>query len=269
MSRLDPFSHEERQVHCHGVSSLRFFISSLSVVATILLGIGLPLRLNGDPPGGASPPVRVPSDVAWTRETINLASSGDPFRGLLLARLCGHCHGAEGFSSDASVPNLAGIDRLSTWKQLQDFRSGKRVSPAMQPVASALSPKDFADVAAYYSMLPVFPDPQDNRSFPQAAPSAAHLRLAQALVAFGDEHRGIPPCQACHGPVGFIRGAPSLATQNERYLLSQLQHYSDGTRANDINVVMRGIARQLTAEEKAALAELYGAGRGALGGSRQ
>jgi hypothetical protein len=35
-----------------------------------------------------------------------------------------------------------------------------------------------------------------------------------------------------------------------------------GSRANDINVRMRSIARQLTAEEKTAVSEYYGAGLG-------
>ena len=71
-------------------------------------------------------PLRVPSNVAWTARTIALASSGNALRGLLIARRCDRCHGREGFSSNASVPNLAAMDRLVVWKQLDDFRSGKR-----------------------------------------------------------------------------------------------------------------------------------------------
>lgn len=227
--------------------------------AVVLLGVGVP-PLAGDPPEDSTPAVRVSSNVAWTAETIKQASNGDPFRGLLLARRCGHCHGTEGFSAEPFVPNLAGIDRLSIWKQLQDFRSGKRTSPVMQPMVAPLSPRDIADVSAYFSMLPTFADPQDNRSFPQAT-EPAKLRAAQKLVGFGDGRRGIPPCQACHGPVAYIKGAPALSTQNGRYLLTQLQHFADGTRANDINMVMRTIARQLTTEEVEALAAYYGAGR--------
>jgi hypothetical protein len=46
--------------------------------------------------------------VAWTEETLTIVSSGDAFRGLLLARRCNHCHGEEGFSSVPAFPNLAG-----------------------------------------------------------------------------------------------------------------------------------------------------------------
>jgi cytochrome c553 len=210
----------------------------------------------------SEPPVRVPSNVAWTGETLAIISRGDAFRGLLLARRCNHCHGEEGFSSVPAFPNLAGVDRLSFWKQMQDFRSGKRISPVMQGIAEGFSARDAADLAAYYAMLPTASDPQDNRAFPQAMHDPSGASMAIRLIVFGDGQRGIPPCQSCHGPVSYVKGAPPLATQNANYLEQQLEHFSDGHRANDINVRMRSIAKQLTAEEKTALSEFYGAGMG-------
>jgi cytochrome c553 len=210
----------------------------------------------------SEPPVRIPSDVAWTEETLTIISRGDAFRGLLLARRCNHCHGEEGFSSVPGFPNLAGEDRLSFWKQMQDFRSGKRTSPVMQGIAEGFSARDAADLAAYYAMLPTASDPQDNRSFPQSMSDSARASMAIRLIVFGDGQRGIPPCQSCHGPVSYVKGAPPLATQNGAYLEEQLEHFSNGDRANDINVRMRSLARQLTAEEKTAVSEYYGAGHG-------
>jgi len=200
--------------------------------------------------------------VAWTGETLAIISRGDAFRGLLLARRCNHCHGEEGFSSVPAFPNLAGVDRLSFWKQMQDFRSGKRTSPVMQGIAEGFSARDAADLAAYYAMLPTASDAQDNRTFPQAMQDPARASKAIRLIIFGDGQRGIPPCQSCHGPVSYVQGAPPLATQNGSYLEQQLEHFSNGNRANDINVRMRSIARPLTAEEKTAVSEFYGAGMG-------
>jgi len=138
----------------------------------------------------------VPSNVAWTPETVAFASSGDAFRGLLIARRCNHCHGSEGFSSEAAVPNLAGEDLLYLWKQLEDFRSGKRESHVMQPIAGALSPRDMTDVAKYFSILPTASDPQDTRSFPQAmqdASFASTLFLAMDNAAFHLASRAMVP----------------------------------------------------------------------------
>jgi cytochrome c553 len=208
----------------------------------------------------AEPPVRIPSNVAWTAETIEMASSGDAFRGSLIGRRCDRCHGREGFSSSPSVPNLASMDRLVIWKQLDDFRSGKRSSRVMQPIANSLSMQDSADVAAYYWMMPIFSDPQDDRAFPQPMSDPRNEAVAGRLINSGDGSRGLPPCQACHGPIGFVQGAPSLATQNATYLLEQLEAFASGSRANDINLRMRSIAAQLTEDERHALAESYGAG---------
>ncbi len=209
----------------------------------------------------------IPSYVAWTPETIAAASSGDAFRGMLLAKRCDHCHGAEGFSAVASTPNLAGMDKLAIWKQLQDFRAHKRLSRAMVPIAESLSSRDLADVVAYYAKLPVFSDLQDNRVFPQARPDAGHAGVASRLVSFGDGERGIPPCQACHGPVAYRPGVPSLATQNAEYVLNQLEAFASRGRANDINMPMRTIAGLLSEDERRALAEYYGAGLGLQPGS--
>ena len=234
------------------------------MLANLCLVIPLLLLESDAPaqPGNTEPPVRVSSNVAWTDETLALISSGDAFRGLLLARRCNRCHGEEGFSSVPVFPNLAGEDRLSFWKQMQDFRSGKRTSPVMADIADGLSARASADLAAYYSMLPTMNDPQDTRAFPQAMQNPLRAAMAIRLIVFGDGQRGIPPCQSCHGPVGSVKGAPPLATQNGGYLLLQLDHFSNGYRTNDINVRMRSIARQLTEEERTALSEYYGAGLG-------
>jgi cytochrome c553 len=238
---------------------LRFRAIAVLFFAVLFLAAGGYLPGQQRP---TEPPLRIPTKVAWTGETLALISRGDAFRGLLLARRCNHCHGEEGFSAVGMIPNLAGIDRLSFWKQMEDFKSGKRVSGVMQEIATRSSARDSADLAAYYFMLPTGSDPQDKRSFPQTMQDPSRASMAIELIVFGDGRRGIPPCQACHGPVGSVKGAPSLAMQNADYLLDQLNHFANGDRANDINVRMRSIARQLTEQEKTALAEYYGAGLG-------
>jgi len=149
--------------------------------------LGLPLALFGASYlARSASPAEIPSEVAWTEATLTQANGGDPFRGLLLARRCDHCHGAEGFSDDAAVPNLANLDRLTIWKQLEDYRTDKRASLVMRGIAVPLSTQNRADLAAYYSMLPNSPDPQDERVFPQAAANGMEASLASRLVTLGD-----------------------------------------------------------------------------------
>jgi cytochrome c553 len=229
---------------------------SAKLIAAIVVAGSLLLLASDNPPD------RIPSYVAFTPETIAAASRGDAFRGMLLAKRCDHCHGAEGFSAEAYIPNLVGLDKLAIWKQLEDFRSHKRQSRAMGPIADSLSPRDVSDVVAYYAKLPAFADPQDNRIFPQSRPDPGHAATASRLVSFGDGERGIPPCQACHGPVAYRPGVPSLATQNAVYVLNQLEAFAGQTRANDINMPMRTIAALLTDDERHAIAEYYGSGLG-------
>jgi cytochrome c553 len=228
--------------------------------AAAILGLSVPLTAFLLPPATTQPPVRIPSYVAWTDDTIAAATSGDAVRGLVIARRCEHCHGREGFSPEPQAPNLAGIDKLVMWKQMRDFRMGKRLSPIMQSVANDLAVRDYADLAAYFALLPTYPDPGDNRSFPQALPPSTPIAAAARLITSGDGKRGIPPCQVCHGPIGHVRGAPSLTTQNNAYIREELEEFAKGARANDINMPMRSIASLLTDEEKQAVAAYYGAG---------
>ncbi len=233
--------------------------AAITLVLTLVAGTAASALLLQ---AGDNPPPRIPSYVEWTPDTIAATSRGDAFRGMLLARHCDHCHGAEGFSAVGYTPNLAGIDRLAIWKQLEDFRSHKRISRVMNGIADSLSSRDVTDLVAYFAKLPAFADPGDNRIFPQSRPDPAHAGIASRLVSFGDGERGIPPCQACHGPVAYRPGAPSLANQNAEYVLNQLEAFASGTRANDINMPMRTIAGLLTEDERQALAEYYGAGLG-------
>jgi cytochrome c553 len=236
-------------------------------ISAALLTLGLPFMVSGTKPlpsSSSQPPIRIPSYVAWTEETIAEASNGDTVRGLVLARRCIRCHGQEGFSTDPLVPNLAGMDKLTMWKQLNDFRAGKRKSEIMNTVATALAIQDYADLAAYYSMLPTYLDPQDVRSFPQPAPAGAHTAVAARLISGGDGPRGIPPCQACHGPIAHKTGAPSLITQNSDYIHGELEAFAKGSRVNDIDMPMRAIASLMTDDEKQAVAAYYGSGLGSL-----
>ena len=240
----------------------------VAVVVTVLAMIAFIVFVPTPKP--ETPPVQsgvaTPSNVAWTEETIAEVNGGDTVRGMVLARRCEKCHGEEGFSDTGEVPNLASMDKLAFWKQLEDYRTGKRSSPLMQPQAAVLTRRDEADLTVYYALLPAIPDPQDDRVKPAAAMDPQAAAKAARLVALGDGTRGIPPCQGCHGPVGNVRGAPSLATQNTDYILMQLEAFANGSRANDINLPMRTIAAQLNEEDRKALAQYYGSGLGAKPG---
>jgi cytochrome c553 len=192
----------------------------------------------------ASADATVPTTVAWSVETRHSATSGDAQRGKTLAATCAGCHGAQGVSATEMFPNLAGLSAEVVYKQLDDYRTGKRQNPIMQGMAAALDDQKVADLAAYFATLP-----RNAHSTGTPAPS---------LVVTGNPMRSIAPCGACHGPMGFKDGAPALEGQKRAYLKTQLEAFATGARHNDINQQMREIARALTAAERESVADWYG-----------
>ena len=69
------------------------------------------------------------------------------------ATTCVACHGAERGSMNPLWPNLAGQHTAYLVKQLEDFRSGRRVDPVMSPIAKSVPAEDLAIIAAYFAAL--------------------------------------------------------------------------------------------------------------------
>lgn len=157
---------------------------------------------------------------------------------------------------NGAVPNLAGLDPLVTYKQLDDFRSGTRLSGPMSAIAQSLTARDYADVAAYFASQPGLPKNSGSRAL--GSDRGFHNSdPIQKLIFAGDPKRGIAACASCHGPGGYLNGAPALLHQNALYLEQQLQAFAQGTRANDMNMPMRTIAGLLTPDERKSLAAAY------------
>ena len=211
------------------------------------------------PASPAQPPLRIPTDVAWTSATLAQVASGRPDKGAFVAINCTACHGEQGVSQSGLYPTLAGMDSAVIYKQLDDFRSGKRSWGAMNAIAAALLPQDAVDVAAYFATLRNGLPPVQGELF-QSGHTLRENDPAIRLAFAGDPARGIPPCAACHGPGDHKLGAPQLRTQQPVYIERQLAAFAQGFRQNDMNEQMRTIAAQLTPQEMHLIAAFYGAG---------
>jgi len=230
----------------------------LTVWGAICRGLGI--TADTAPALSPQPPLRTPTEVAWTGATLGQIQAGDAQHGGFVAMNCSACHEEPAANASHLIPILDGMDAAVIFKQLADYRSGKRSWGVMNGIAKALTVQDSADVAAYFASLPggrLHADsgmriPQGGRSFWQGSTGAR-------LVFAGDQQRGIPPCAACHGPGGYKIGAPPLAGQYTAYIERQLAAFAQDIRQNDIYEQMRAIARQLTPEEMKAVAEFYGA----------
>jgi len=229
--------------------------SGLGLWDAICRAVGLPARGARESVPSAGQPA---STVAWTVATRALMTHGDAARGAALATTCNNCHGANGVSADAAIPNLVGLSVAALYKQLEDFRSNKRDAAVMGVFVAPLSQQDVLDLATYFAALP----------YPYAgaaeAPGSADP-AARRLVENGSPTRGIASCAACHGPLGLTPGAPGLRGQQRAYLEEQMQAFKAGRRRNDISEQMRGVARQLTDGEIAMLAAYYSSFSGVTG----
>ena len=128
------------------------------------------------------------------------------------AEQCAGCHGAKGIASNGTYPNLAGQHAMYITNQLNYFKSGVRVNPVMQGMASGLSEADINNLAAYFESLP-------NTYVNTQVKVAPEVATKFAM------------CAGCHGAKGEGRGGfPRLANQNPDYLVNQLHAFKKGSR---------------------------------------
>jgi len=126
---------------------------------------------------------------------------------------CGVCHAPKAWGSmDGAIPNIAGQQRRYLERQLDLFRSGARVDPAMQVVAvhpTFNNQHDIVALASYLSGLEFNPNPVKG--------SGEQLRVGQEIYSH--------ICAACHGADGRGETAnrvPRIAGQHYPYLRRQI-----------------------------------------------
>ena len=166
-------------------------------------------------------------------------AAGDPAAGKTKAAVCAACHGVDGNSTTPAWPKIAGQHEEYLYKQLLDFKSGKRKNPQMSPIISTMSEQDLSDVAAYFST--------QTRKLGLAKPS--NLLSAEHIYRVGNPSTGLAACTACHGPDGAGNPAakfPALSGQHAEYTIATLKAYKSEVRNNDPNGIMRDIASKLT-----------------------
>lgn len=180
-------------------------------------------------------------------------AGGDPAKGQqIAAQVCAACHNADGNSTVAANPKLAGQHADYLYKQLKNFKAeggkaAERNNAVMAGMVAALSDADMRNVAAYYAAQKLQPE--------QARAPA--FETARRLYRGGDAARGLPACAGCHGPAGAGIPAqyPRIGGQFADYTEAQLKAFRSGERANDPNRMMRAVAAKLSDSEIRALAD--------------
>ncbi|KJY84396.1 cytochrome C [Vibrio galatheae] len=185
-------------------------------------------------------------------------AQGNIEAGKAKSQTCVACHGADGNSQLAMYPKLAGQHAKYIEKQLKDLKLGMssngkqgRYDPVMSGMAMPLSEQDMQDLAAYYASLPI-----SSNSTPENV-----VAKGKSLYSAGDAERGLTACIACHGPRGNgteLSGFPKISGQHADYIKAQLEKFRDDKRANDMNEMMRDIAKKLTDDDIDTLSKYVG-----------
>lgn len=152
---------------------------------------------------------------------------------------CAHCHGTDGNSTASAYPSLAGQTKEYLYRQLKEFKEGRRKNSMMSPAVGVLSEQDMQELAEYFSSQSL---------------TRSSFKTDPALVAQGRKIAEEAQCTSCHQP-GFkgLNEFPRVSRQKYPYLVKQLKDFRDGVRTND-NGLMVPVAKSLSDEQIEALA---------------
>ena len=160
---------------------------------------------------------------------------------------CVACHGADGNSSNPIWPSLAGQHASYLYKQLTDFKEGRRNNATMTGMVAALSDDDMKNLAAYY----------ESQSPKGVAFDAGLIEKGENIYRGGITDASIAACMGCHSPSGQGNGPavwPSLVGQHPEYIVAQLQAFKQGMRANDPGAMMRNVSARMSETEMKSVA---------------
>lgn len=164
--------------------------------------------------------------------------------------LCGSCHGADGNSSVAENPNLAGLDAAYLLRQLRAFKDGKRKSPTMSAILGTVEAKEFEALAQYFS------EQKNKATKPAIAKTDKKLARGKEIYDEGITAAAVPACSGCHNEDGSGTDKyPRIAGQHMAYVVQQLRSFKSGERDNDERGVMRAVAKRMDDAQIQAVAE--------------
>jgi cytochrome c553 len=178
---------------------------------------------------------------------VSITQAADIEAGKAKTAVCGACHGADGNSVNPIWPRLAGQNAAYLAKQIRDFKTMKRMDPTMQGMAATIQDADIDNIAAY---------------FEAQKPAASNfdetlLEKGQNIYRGGITETSVAACMSCHSPSGAGNGPggfPSLKSQHPEYIVTQLQKFKSGARANDPGKMMRGVTNRMSDAEMQAVA---------------
>ncbi|MDH3635261.1 MAG: cytochrome c4 [Gammaproteobacteria bacterium] len=175
------------------------------------------------------------------------ANAADIEAGKAKSAVCAACHGADGNSANAAWPSLAGQHASYTYKQLKDFKAGRRNNASMTGMVALLNDDDMKNLAAFY----------ESQQPKAVAFDGEMIEKGEGIYRGGITETHVAACMGCHAPNGAGNGPagwPSLKGQHPEYVVTQLQNFKQGLRANDTGKMMRNIVVRMSDSEMQAVA---------------
>ena len=159
---------------------------------------------------------------------------------------CASCHNADGNSAIAANPKLAQQHPEYIFKQLQEFKSGKRNNSVMKLMASTLNEEDMRDIAWFVASKKIKTGYSKDKDT---------LAMGEKIYRGGIGERAVPACAGCHSPTGAGMPVqyPRLGGQHADYTVTQLTAFRDDVRKNSSQ--MNGVAARLNDREIKAVAD--------------
>lgn len=165
---------------------------------------------------------------------------------------CTGCHGTHGEGgANGFNPRIAGKPALYLYRQLLNFRDGRRSYPLMEHMVRPLSDAYLREIADYFATRHP-PHPQARR----IAWSPSVLERGRTLVRKGDPRRNVPACEACHGErlTGVQPAVPALLGLPYDYISAQLGAWRTHTRAAPAPDCMAQVVGRLSDTDISAVA---------------
>src|SRR3954469_2820614 len=102
--------------------------------------------------------------------------------------VCVACHANDGSRGSPANPIIQGQHPEYLFKQLTEFKAGKRNNPIMRGIASTLSEDDMKNVASFYAT---------KQPKPGFAKSKDTVQLGERIYRAGIAERNVPACAGC------------------------------------------------------------------------
>lgn len=162
---------------------------------------------------------------------------------ILKLNKCITCHTLSGNSMVSMWPNLAEQHFEYMIKQLFEFKKGKsgnRFDPVMFGVLQGVMEEDLIELADHFSKQVL-----EKKSIVEPE----YFEMGKNLYLYGNEKTKTAGCVGCHsidGAGNKLANYPSLKWQHKDYLVTQLKKFKSGDRSNDVNSIMRDIAKTMS-----------------------